>query len=127
MFESIRIRAMDGPTLTQMAFDLGLAPEGSTVYKHHYGTCILLDEDYGQRWEPHENLQQSEAVFRRLRTKGWHCARSYSPHSGAVSCARGPIYDSHVTITVHFGLGCADTEAMALLRCAVLAMAPGGP
>ena len=127
MFESTRIRTMDGPTLTQMAFDLGLAPEGSTVYRHPYGTCILLDDDYGQRWAPHDNLHQSETIFRHLRTKGWHCARSYSSHSGAVSCARGPIADSPEAITVHFGPGCADTEAMALLRCAVLAMVSGGP
>ena len=98
---------LDGPALTLLAWELGLAPQHWTP----------IDKP----WRPHEDLAQADAVFRGLRAHGWNTAVEwYAPGAfGDISASHG----SHM-IKITWGSGEDETsEPLALLRCAVLARA----
>ena len=100
------IRAMDGPALTRLAVTLGLAPAGSL------------------RWEPHTDVQQARALFfDRLGEHGW-CVR-LEQWGAKGNCSAiwygvpGRAYP--LTLLTSYGHPTAETQALALLRCACLA------
>ena len=120
---SAAIMALDGPDLTLLAFELGMAPEGSMLWPD--AGCVY-DSAGRACWEPHANLVQADAVLRRLRTHGWHTSVRGARQSGTV-CTEYAGDDEALLVTsavmVTWPGREADTEAMALERCAVLAMA----
>lgn len=102
------IKDLDGPVLTRLAWDLGLAPP----------------ERGGMgEWQPHASLDQAYAVFRQLRSHGWCTIVKQYPQAptsvGHVSAWRFGDWD---TITATFGDD-PQEEARALLQVACLAVA----
>ena len=100
------IRAMDGPALTRLAAHLGLAPEGFA------------------RWEPHAEVQQARALFfDRLGKLGWQVRLEQWGGKGSCSAIwygmPGRAYP--LTLLTSYGHPTAETQALALLRCACLA------
>src|SRR5262245_46867738 len=122
-----QLRALDGPALCKLAWELGLAPEESTVYETHYGAHILLWGDFECRWEPHKDIDTASAIFRSLRARGWGTDQHWYPSNNGVVCAwknypECPGY-RHVEHEVYYGEGREYQEAHALTLCAVLAVA----
>jgi len=122
------IRTLDGPALTRLAHTLGLAPH--VVRYTSQGRerdNILYDPATGAVWEPHRRLDQGDAVFRQLRQHGWKTTDHASGlHEGVVAAVlwRTPNQPHDLSIEVQYGgVVNEDSEAMALLRCAVLARA----
>jgi hypothetical protein len=109
------IRAMDGATLTELAWALEAHPALR---------CPLSDEGIARflpgPWEPYQCLAQAEVVFRDLRAQGWMLSNSWRPmlppaRRGYLEAIQGLAH-----IGVHYGL---STEAHALLLVSVLAHA----
>ena len=120
---------IEGRALTRLASRAGLAPPyvlGDKVDTGYDDPCFWV-VDHWEPWEPHVNLSQAEAVFRQLRDLGWVTQLSYHPVTGmgTVHALEGPVIVGR-KITCHFGRGCGDSEALALLRCAVLAVCSTG-
>ena len=126
------IRAMDGLALTRAAFQLGLAPEGTEAYCA--GQLLVYGPPGAKRdWHPHADLDQANAVFRRLRARGWRIVQDSTPDlDGLQDEAGGHCLASRAVRDVHLTWWCtpprpdADmepSEAMALLRVSVLAAA----
>ncbi len=123
------IRAMDGPALTRVAWALGLAlpcGPGQQIQEDMESVWVCRQGRYGfireRRWEPHTDLDQAHGVFRQLRARGWYCETSWSPRGGQVNVWHPPsVLQSH--IVCRYGQAGQDTEALALLRVSVLAVA----
>lgn len=64
------IRALDGPALDFLAYTLGLAPARlpAGISSAWFAT---------HAWHPHTILRQADAVFRRLRARGWNTSHEY--------------------------------------------------
>ncbi len=113
------ILAMDGPALTRVAWELRLAPEGIALWfdmPYNFAARLL--------WEPHLDVDQANQVFRQLRARGWYCETSWSPRGATtqVNVWHPPsVLQSH--IVCRYGQEGQDSEALALLRCACLAVA----
>lgn len=130
------ILAMEGPVLTRLAFDLGLAIEdtavlGDEVWRYDddnpYGRALLYT------WEPYRNITQArEVFFDRLENRGFITnryagsgfGRAYAKESARIGWKRGRPY----MVETLWGMGepgnpAEVTEALALLRCACLAVA----
>jgi len=108
------IRAMDGTALTRLAFDLGL--------HGLHGSSFTYEEvavHTRSPWAPHVNLAQADAVFRQLRARGWMTSILWDaadPRFSTVSAwTAQECFTERFTTTAE--------EALALLRCAVLAVA----
>ena len=144
--DELLIMAMDGPALTQRAFDLGLAPlETEYVAKGHG-----LSEDYTFQektpmpwhyWHPHRHWLQAVMVFSRLPSHQWLTAIFTSQH-GTGRCITRKVrqgydegYQRYWNVAQdkraawQTTMPCTapespcndeDSQAMALLRCAVL-------
>lgn len=104
------IRRLDGPSLCRLAFEMDLAPQA-------FRPSWAGDNDQGQRWHPHEDLPQADAVVRQLRARGWLTRVEGFATYGNVSAVQA----SHV-IDAYWGKRHDPTEAMALLRVSVLAV-----
>ena len=113
------IRTMDGPALTRLAVTLGLAPEGSSLYDQRGAVVIREAGGNHYSWIPHADLAQADAVFRQLRARGWRIDASSTQDSGGCSV----LLKQQHAIVVWWGENYADTEPLALLRCACLAAA----
>lgn len=127
--------ALDGPALTQLAWNLGLDPRdvvGRRIFsweQRSWGAAAI--DASGSIWRPHERIDQAEEVIRWLRLLGWDTHIQYFSESalGQVGVWKrcegkllGQLLHWHAT----------TAEAIALLRCAVLAAlceqeAPDGP
>ena len=116
------IRQLDGPALTRLAFELGLAPEGTELVNPggHYEYAFR-----GTWWHPHDYLALADAVLRDLRADGYHTGVSGNSGGGVVL-----VHNHHTWVRVGWGNALAmvgaeteGSECMALLRCAVLAVA----
>ena len=75
------IRQLDGPALTRLAFELGLAPEGTELVNPggHYEYAFR-----GTWWHPHDYLALADAVLRDLRAEGYHTGVSGNSGGGVV-------------------------------------------
>mgnify|MGYP001559372596 CR=1 FL=1 len=62
------IRALDGPALTRLAWELGLASPGYVLIQP--GEYVGVDLPHYNVWRPHVTLAQADAVFRSLREHG---------------------------------------------------------
>lgn len=124
------IRALDDADLTELAYTLGLT--WSSVEPAARVPCMGTDQGWCtwdpasemyHRWDPVTHVAQATALFRTLRTLGWHTHLAASPTgSGKVFVwrdlpDRGPRYGQA------FGLEGEPAEARALVLCAVLAAA----
>lgn len=128
------IRVLDGPALTRLAFELGLTPESPDRFyptKDAYATFMLHGQWYA--WRPHADLAQADAVFRSLRLRGWHI-HHYSAQEESVgqvvfvgTCEVSNL--DHVKHLTFWSTAAGNdrrierSEALALLRCACLAVA----
>ncbi len=143
-----QIRGMDGPALTRLAYELGLAPtqprryfwEDKWLAQGLDRPCFYGYHEDGERfinrfdpWCPDTNVQQArEVFFDRLAThnlvtnhyagNGW--GRAYAKQSARSDFKRERPY----IVEILWGLGEAgippeDSEALALLRCACCAVA----
>lgn len=128
------IRAMDGLALTRAAQTLGLAPPRvitvGDAYTGEYRGCWYANAegDPLESWAPHVDIDTALAVFRTLRLSGWGCWQESFEHRGIVGVFGGPPQsDYEYGATCYWGTGHGDTEATALLRCSVLAMASMKP
>lgn len=107
------VMQMDGPALTRLAYDLGLAGPGVVIW---CGAPFLVYEDV--YWEPHRCLEQAHALFWGLGSRGWMLSQSWEPHMptpdecGCITAVKGRVYHG-----VHYT---PVTEALGLLRCACL-------
>lgn len=120
------IRALDGPALTGLAVTLGLAPEGTELWPNS-------DEPYDCSaracWTPHISISQADAVFRALRARDgdWHTLNLARKDASFVSAGQWRGSLSSATrdrwIDVAYGGAGQDTECVALLRVACLAVA----
>ena len=122
-FTEEAIRLLDGPALTHLAFDVGLAPEGTRPW--------IDDRPFvgPEFWAPHLQLRQACAAFRRLRARGWSTACTWF----ADDRQYGEAWASCSTRSYSARWPCdVPTEALALLLVSVLVvhhvqrMAPGG-
>lgn len=70
-------------------------------------------------WEPHLNVAQADAVFRQLRGRGWTTSVSWyiQMRHGMVSVRNRAQHFEQL-----YGRAGDESEAMALLWCAVLAV-----
>lgn len=133
---SEQIRGLDGPALTRLAWHFGLAPPGArndvddhgiraagTVYLSRSRKPGAWDVDDLVPWVPDVNLPQAYDVFIHLRAHGWNTASYwYGPADyGVVEASRYRQGAWHAH-RVRFGPAW-EPEALALLRCAVLAVA----
>jgi hypothetical protein len=116
------IRALDGPALTRLAWELGLAPDdvaargnGSLVFRIDGRYGYMLSGD----WQPHLNLAQADAVFRGLRELGWATTVIHDERGGIVHTYPLPRKNPAMAWQADFYI--PDEEAAAILRCAVLA------
>lgn len=124
------IRALDGPGLTQLAFTLGLAPCDPvgrpyfSAYTFPHSGKTIYHDAAGEVWEPDRFLAQADAVFRQLRARGWMLCNSWRP----ARCVGRQGYLEAINGLVHIGEHYTDArdEPLALLRCAVLAVASEG-
>lgn len=133
------IRALTGEQLTALAYELSLMPDltaqGRIVRQEEGGLWITTNtrgirQVFG-RWEPHANLAQSrEVFFDGLRALGWVVAYQCGLERGVV---RASILHLGRHVAAYWGVwGDPETpiersETMALLRCAVLAVASERP
>ncbi len=133
------VRALDGPALTHRAWHLGLAPLRTgarplVAWEGSHGEVFLATDDGYSVWEPHVDLAQADAVFRRLRAQDWETQVTWFPWSsyGLVSVVRrtreGQFITARSTTFVLPGEQrqlpdelVTHNEAHALLLCAVLA------
>lgn len=122
------IRVMDGETLTQLAYTLGLSPDdvqyvddkksGWWRGETYQGVFIPL-----QRWHPHDDLAQAREVFLdKLDSYGWTV--SYWRHGdvnvlSAHAEARYDVYQKSVGDEAHGLLLCACLARAAQLRDAM--------
>ena len=124
------IRTLDGRRLTELAYRLGLAPaevmaiwEDSTKefrgcwYRNQHGEPLRL-------WDPATDLAQADAVFRQLRARHLSC---YIEYWGTTGNGKLTVYANHgggrLLATQLWGPGVLESsEALALVRCAVLAV-----
>jgi hypothetical protein len=105
--DAAAIRTLDGPALTVLACELGLAPAGFRP---------------GDPWSPHLHLAQAYGVLDALAARGWETHLTISPDgSGNVWVGRGRSERSHQS-AVRFGRDEELTRAHALLLVAVLAV-----
>lgn len=123
------LRAIDGPTLTRLAWDLGLAPPYATVDEEDpamYRVPLFPEApgyDWGW-WEPHENVAQADAVFRSLRDRGWDTDIQWWQHGeeSLVTAHKRDAQNKLMLCQEKFGAEGEPCEAITLLRCAVLAV-----
>ena len=108
------IRQLDGPALTRLAYDLGLAPAGATLWN---------EQPYAHRdfWEPHKDVSQARALF-------FGISGLWKLYSQGTRGTAGEVHlkDEYGTelAGVSWGLGSDEpSEALALLRCACRARA----
>ena len=109
------LRACDGATLTEMAWQLDLAPASVEPIDG-----LFWDRSAVDWWAPHLTLPEADAVWRRLRNLGWQLSNTWYPYrpadlQGYLVATKGTMY-----IEGHYA---AEEETCALLRCAVLALA----
>ena len=121
---------MDGPALTRLAWELGLAPKEVGTIGHKvlaYLTALTVPQI---AWQPHMDLTQADAVFRQVRQRGWTTsvafgyggfAQSGMVHATKAGLDRVPTEREDFLCPGH--VGGEETEALALLRCACLAAA----
>lgn len=113
-----QIRALDGPALTRLAYQLGLAPEGSM------DGWPGPEDIYANRdiWEPYRNIEEADVVFRALRPREWDLFQGYdaSQQFGWVTAFKAR---ASQTWECQWRMRDASDEPLALLRCAVLAVA----
>lgn len=116
------IRAMDGPTLTQYAYALALDPRDSVGRRYFswqrrsWGEAAI--DASGNIWRPHEHLAHADAVLRVVRKDELGTQNMWDGDGGIVTVTRG--FSRH--FAQRYGRPGEDTEAMAMLRCAVLAL-----
>lgn len=111
-----QLHQLDGPTLTRLAWEWGLAPKDvqydGITGEYVYGPYV---------WRPHTHLAQADTVFRMLRPRGWCTLDQYDAdpgrHIGQVSAERE---DSGMWVVPY---RTPAEEAHARLLCAVLAVA----
>lgn len=129
--EEATIRAMDGKTLTGLAWAIGLAPtrveplpgQEASFGLFLYDSPRRLNYTLLELWQPHADLAQADAVFRQLRALGWDTHVQYFVEEG-----RGKVWALQQT-GESSGHGSVvpwqreTGEAEALLRCACLALA----
>lgn len=121
------IRAMDGPALTRVAWEMGLDPRDLVGRRYFCWECRSWGEApidaSGTIWRPHERVDQADAVFRQLRQRGWATVAKWWPMRGLLSggCAEAMSLTGGGLYTVEYAT--QAEEALALLRCSVLAMA----
>lgn len=127
------ILAMDGPTLTHLAYELGLAPDGLDASYQHEAYCPDCAQSTMAHWHPHEDVQQArEICFDRLTAHGWFF-NYYVGHGWGRIYATLPVRIDVprrrlATRVVLWGTGEPErppepSEALALLRCACLTVA----
>lgn len=120
------IRQLDGPALRELAWEFGLAETfehghrmGNTFFVYRDGKCYP--------WKPHANLAQArEVFFDYLPCDGWQCTYNSATQIGQMTALYDVGQSDLLRIPCHYSRvpGAEnDTEAMALLRCACLAMA----
>ena len=117
------IRALDGPGLTKLAWELGLAPQAVQWHDQKNGFRERLLWEREVPWRPHVCLTQADVVFRGLRARGWTTSVAWfaddRQHGDVFAATQGRAVGVHWPRDV-------PTEAMALLLCAVLARASEG-
>lgn len=115
------IRALSGPQLTRLAWGLGLAPAAT---REAEGVLWVHDGPW-RCWEPHVHLGQADAVFRQLRARQYRTMNEWYPQA-QIGLLNGQHYVNEQAesrdIQVWYGAE-NDPEALALLRCACLAVA----
>lgn len=124
--------AMDGPALTRVAWEFGLAPPGALTLPHGMMTpCGGWDG--GVRWTPDTHIAQANALLRLLRTQGFLTSVSAGADCGRVAVTsrgrsvppEGPPLPRETEC--RWGIGepgapAEPRECLALLRCACLAV-----
>ena len=118
------IRQMDGPALCVLAYTLGLAPKGAWLGWPSAGD-VCANRDL---WRPHHDLAQADAVFRQLRARHLSC---YTEYWGTAGNGKLTVYANdrggRLLAAQMWGPGVLESsEALALLRCAVLAVVSEG-
>jgi hypothetical protein len=125
------IRALDGPALTRLAWEWGMAPSDvvpvdSPVHAPMFAVKCQSPglHTFWLPWAPSTDLAQADAVFRQLRARGWYCGTTWDP-TGATTQVNvwHPSVGRQSHIAVRYGWEGENHEALALLRCAVLAVA----
>ena len=139
MLDAAALRRLDGPALTAMAWTLGLMPPGhvlDTDVLRHVPHAARVQGAIGsrdrERWAPHEYVDQADAVCRAVRTRGYitdvYAGQDFGRvwiKPSVVQCPGSTPQDGVLTL---WGLGepgtpADPTEALALLRACVLALA----
>ena len=134
--ENEDIRAMDGPALTRLAWELGLAPDWVRWDASWLGQGILypcninrhgIIEASSHPWTPDRDLVQADDVFRQLRARGWRTRCTWSIDD----CRAGEAWASKADRQAVSAPWREDTQAAmarAMLLVSVLAAASeGGP
>lgn len=123
------IRGMDGPALTRLAYQLGLAMGALAMQDPRAGTMYIVDW-IGREFRPHTNMRQADAVFRQLRAQ--HFVTEIRGNYEGGTCLVIPQCHAPKAIQTWWAQ-CADrdnlidgSEALALLRCACLAVVSEG-
>lgn len=133
------IRAMEGPALTRLAYELGLAPEAYNEESKLHGPCMTVVCEYDccnwrEYWQPHNDIEQARQVFLdALPALGvvvtWYAAELFGRVSAKLSVTRYSIRVSSASIEECLrGIGepgnpAEASAAMAVLRCACLVRA----
>lgn len=119
------IRAMDGPALTRMAWEMGLFPPAWEVAQSQTGPYLVCWDDrhfFVERCEPHVNLAQADVVFRSLRGRGWRTVQEGTTQYGVCQVHAPPCGMLADTRWNALADTIDRTESLALLRCSVLAV-----
>ena len=121
------IRALDGPALSRLAYELGLAPLGTVAVcevDHRdsgHGTPALWLIHIWEKWEPHRRLDHANAVFRCLRR--WGCATALHWTPGGWQSTEAWVYLDRRGFAASWPPDGSDAEeATALLLVSVLAV-----
>ena len=118
--------ALNGPALTRLAYALHLAPGGTRQAGARFLMPCPSAADLFLPWCPHADLAQADAVFRQLRAHGFETMTQARERRGV--CQAWSLDTTEPIILREWTLDspCAHqerSEAMALLRVTVLALA----
>lgn len=117
------IRRLDGPALSRLAYDLGLAPEDASLWPGPDGH----EYPYANRafWEPHADLPAADTLFRGLRAQGWDTHVQYfaTTGTGQIGAWKTGTGQRLAGALLQWPTAENPTEALALVRVGVLAVA----
>lgn len=113
-----QIEALDGPALTRLAWELGLAPQGTESKGQRILAYLTALTQPPVIWRPHEDVAQADAVFRGLRAHGWWTDVQGDADDGWCRATREGVEEEQC-----WPSATAPTEAHALVLVSILAVA----